>query len=434
MFKDRVERYIEEKDLFHRKDKILVALSGGADSVALLRVLLALGYDCECAHCNFHLRSEESNRDELFVNSLCEKWNVKLHTIHFQTETYAKEHRLSIEMAARELRYTWFEELRIAHGASFIAVAHHRDDSVETVLLNLIRGTGINGLKGIQSKNGYVVRPLLKESKKSILDYLEAIGQDYVTDSTNLQDEYMRNKIRLNILPLMQELNPSVAESIFETSERLAEVAEIYRCDRLQAKERCLVTDEQGMYRIRIQDVLNDMAPQSLLHEILSDFCFNATQEKDILHCLKENQSGKRFYSSAWELLRDREWLIIQPRGHQDALPELQMEEKDITPGFVIPRDRHLACIDADKVKEPLYIRKWQLGDKFVPFGMTGKKKVSDYLTDRKFSLYEKENQCVVCCGEEIVWLVNERTSNRFRVTEKTKRVLILSIKEKDGD
>ena len=218
MFKNKINRYITEKGLFGLTDKVLVALSGGADSVALLRVLLQLGYRCEAAHCNFHLRGEESDRDEAFVVRLCETLRVPLHKVDFQTKEYAAGKGISIEMAARELRYAWFESLLPVCGARVIAVAHHRDDSVETLLLNLIRGTGINGLKGIAAKNVHIVRPLLEESRESIEVYLNAIGQVYVTDSTNLQDEYMRNKIRLNILPIMREMNPSVGECIFETS------------------------------------------------------------------------------------------------------------------------------------------------------------------------------------------------------------------------
>lgn len=429
MFRQRVQRFIDDQSLFGIKDKVLVALSGGADSVALLRVLVALGYRCECAHCNFHLRGEESDRDEEFVRCLCKASDVLLHVKHFATEEYAHSHGVSIEMAARELRYAWFEELRKEREASVIVVAHHRDDSVETMMLNLIRGTGIHGLKGIQAKNGRVVRPLLQESRESIEEYLKFLGQDYVTDSTNLQDEYMRNKIRLNILPLMKELNPSVMESIFETGERLTEVAGIYQRDRNIAIGKCVVKEDDDSCRMRIVDILSDIAPASLLHEWLSPYGFHTAQEKDIMRCLRDGQSGKRFCSKEWELLRDREELIVRRIEMQEEIPELVIEEKFLTPDFVIPFHKEIACIDADKLKEPLYIRRWRQGDKFVPFGMKGRKKVSDYLTDRKFSLYQKENQCVVCSGEDIVWLVNERSDNRYRVTEKTRRVLLLSIK-----
>lgn len=428
MLKNRVQKFIEEKNLFHIKDKVVVALSGGADSVALLRVLLSLGYACECAHCNFHLRGAESNRDEDFVRGLCEGLSVPLHVIHFETEAYAKEHHLSIEMAARSLRYEWFEQLRTERGAAVIAVAHHRDDSVETFLLNLIRGTGIDGLKGIPHTNGRVVRPLLQESRESILAYLQAIGQDFVTDSTNLQDEYMRNKIRLNILPLMKELNPSVLETIQETGSRLAEVASIYHRNRGEVLKQKVSVPSEEMMRISIADVLSDIAPVSFLHELLFPLGFNSSQIRDIHRCLSVPQSGKRFLSKEWEVIRDRDELLIQKMGIKESLPELWMEEMERTDAFVVPRDRYIACLDADKVKHPLMVRKWNVGDKFVPFGMTGKKKVSDYLTDKKFSLLQKEKQYVVCSGEDIVWLVNERTDNRFRVTEKTARVLVVRV------
>ena len=432
MLKYDVQRFIEEKDLFNLQDKVLVALSGGADSVALLRVLLSLGYTCECAHCNFHLRGLESDRDESFVRQLCEEHSIPLHVTHFDTSTYAKEHHLSIEMAARELRYNWFEHLRKEIGASVIAVAHHRDDSVETFLLNLMRGAGINGLKGIPVKNGHIVRPLLSVSREGILDYLQAINQGYVTDSTNLEDEYMRNKIRLNILPLMKEVNPSVMETIQETTFRLSEVSSIYQQDRMEAIAHKVTFLSPEMFRISLTDILEDVAPISLLHEVLSPKGFNASQIRDIYRSLSSSQSGKRFFTTEWEVLRDREYLWIQKKGSSQLIPELIMEEVERTPSFVIPRDKHIACLDADLLNHPLTIRKWEKGDKFVPLGMNGKKKVSDYLTDKKFSLFQKENQYVVCCGENIVWLVNERSDHRYRITDSTQRILLIQIK-KDG-
>lgn len=432
MLKYDVQRFIEEKDLFNLQDKVLVALSGGADSVALLRVLLSLGYTCECAHCNFHLRGLESDRDESFVRQLCEEHSIPLHVTHFDTSAYAKEHHLSIEMAARELRYEWFEHIRKEIEASVIAVAHHRDDSVETFLLNLMRGAGINGLKGIPVKNGYIVRPLLSVSRDLILDYLQAINQRYVTDSTNLEDEYMRNKIRLNILPLMKEVNPSVMETIQETTFRLSEVANIYQKDRMEAITHKVTFLSPELLRISLIDVLEDVAPISLLHEVLSPKGFNASQIRDIYRSLSSSQSGKRFFSTEWEVLRDREYLWIQKKDSSQLVPELIIEEIERTPSFVIPRDKHIACLDADKLNHPLTIRKWERGDKFIPLGMNGKKKVSDYLTDKKYSLFQKENQYVVCSGEDIVWLVNERTDHRYRITDNTQRVLFIKIK-KDG-
>lgn len=428
MFKYDVQKFIEEKSLFTLKDKILIALSGGADSVALLRVLHALGYSCECAHCNFHLRGEESDRDEAFVQQLCKTHQIKLHIKHFDTDTYAKSHQLSIEMAARELRYEWFESLRQELNAQVIAVAHHRDDSVETFMLNLIRGTGINGLKGIAPQNGWIVRPLLQVSREDIIDYLQEILQDYVTDSTNLQDVYVRNKIRLSILPLMKEINPSIMETIQDTSMRLADVASIYHQERKKTLEHSVIKVSDHFQRISIDKILMDIAPASLLFELLSPLGFNISQIKDIHRSLEHSQAGKRFISKNWELIRDREDLLIQRIDSECIVPELIVQEIEKTPSFILHKDKHIACLDADKVKLPLTIRKWQVGDKFIPLGMNGKKKISDYMTDKKFSLFQKENQYVVCSEDKIVWLVNERCDNRYRITDQTRRILLLKI------
>lgn len=427
MFKQRISRYIEEKSLFGKFDKVLVALSGGADSVALLRVLIALGYQCEGAHCNFHLRGEESDRDEEFVRRLCKSLSVSLHVTHFKTEEYASNHHISVEMAARELRYRWFEELRKKRGAKVIAVAHHRDDSVETFLLNLIRGTGINGLKGISVKNGYVVRPLLEENRESVLEYLEYLKQDYVIDSTNLQDAYMRNKIRLNLLPMMGTLNPSINESIAQTAVHLSEAASIY--NKVIGENIQKIVEEEGkIRRIHFKRLQDCSILPSLLFEILHPYGFNAAQIKDIGRSVN-TQSGKRFQSASHEILRDRDILILRPlESDIREIPKLAYNIVELTPDFVIPHDKCVACIDAGKVKAPLEVRLWRAGDKFCPLGMSGKKNVSDYLTDRKFTLFQKERQYVACYENQIVWLINERIDNRFRITPASERALIVTV------
>lgn len=422
----KIKEYIRCNQLFSPEDKILVTLSGGADSVALLRLLLSFGYTCEAAHCNFHLRGEESDRDEAFVRRLCTEQQIPLHTIHFETKRVAEERHISIEMAARDLRYEWFEKIRIQCGATVIAVAHHQDDSVETLLLNLIRGTGINGLRGIHPKNGYIVRPLLCLGREEITGYLNSIGQDYVTDSTNLQDEYTRNKIRLNLIPMMQEINPSVKESILNTAEHLSDAAILYKKCIEEGKVR--VQTEKG---ICIDALMHEPAPETLLFEILHPLGFNATQVTDLYHALN-GQPGKVFMTDGWRVLKDREYLLVEPL--QEAIPPvLEMKEYIYTPDFIIPRDKETACLDADKLLSPLSLRLWQQGDSFVPFGMKGRKKVSDYLTNRKLPLSQKEQQWVLCCGNDIVWLVEERTDNRFRVDENTKRVLIIKV-DKNAD
>lgn len=427
MIQHRITQYIDNEKLISFRDKVLVALSGGADSVALLRLLLSFGYTCEVAHCNFHLRGEESDRDEAFVRELCRKLNTKLHITHFSTTAYASEKRISIEMAARELRYEWFARVKEESGAAVVAVAHHKDDSVETLLLNLIRGTGINGLLGIRPRNGDVIRPLLCVNRGEIIDYLRRIGQDYVTDSTNLQDEYTRNKIRLNLLPLMQEINPSVKESLIDTSNYLNDAARIYAKGIEEGKARVLT--EKG---ICISALLNEPAPSALLFEIIHPLGFNSAQGKDILASLT-GQPGKQFASKGWRLIKDREWLLIEKeRTTDESTPPFRLEKEslDYTPDFVILRDKETACFDADKLNEELTIRRWQAGDVFVPFGMKGKKLVSDYLTDRKFSISRKEQQWVLCCGERIAWLIGERTDNRFRLDVESRKAWIVKMKK----
>lgn len=423
MLESKIEKYISEKGLFGKTDKLVVALSGGADSVALLRILLSLGYDCVAAHCNFHLRAAESDRDEDFVRKLCAGLSVSLEVVHFQTSDYARENSLSIEMAARELRYGWFDEIRKKYGASCIAVAHHRDDSVETFLLNLSRGTGINGLKGIMPKNGFIVRPLLEAGRDDILEYLKRIGQDYVTDSTNLEDIYTRNKIRLDIIPLFKQINPSFCESVFETAQRLADVAAIYRQAMNSSIERVMVSPD-GM---SIEKLLCEVSPQAVLYEWLSPLGFNSSQIKDVMRSLKST-SGKMFFSNDWVLLRDREQLLLRERNAGEEDYRLNVRMFSVESGFEVPKCNNIAYIDADKLCGELKLRKWKSGDKFVPFGMKGFKKVRDYLRDRKLSLFEKENVMVVTSGEEIVWLVNERTDNRFRIDSKTVNVVEIEV------
>lgn len=434
----KIAQYIEQEKLFGLNDKVLVALSGGADSVALLRLLLDMGYACEAAHCNFHLRGDESDRDESFVRELCLQLNVPLHIRHFQTAEEAAMHHISIEMAARQLRYAWFEELRQQQNAAVVAVAHHKDDSVETLLLNLIRGTGINGLLGIRPKNGNIVRPLLCLDRNEITDYLHEISQQYVTDSTNLQDEYTRNKIRLNLLPLMKEINPSIKDSLLRTAVHLNDAAMLYKKGIEAGKQNVLT--EQG---ILINALVREPAPETLLFEILSPLGFNSAQIKDIFASL-HGQPGKIFLTSEWRVVKDREMLLITPScsvvtssvfsPDAPSLPfRLTMEEREITPDFVIPRDRNTACFDADKLEHPLTVRHCRPGDSFIPFGMKGRKKVSDYLTDRKFSLSHKEQQWVLCSGQHIAWLIGERTDNRFRVEENTKRILLIKLSKLDN-
>ena len=418
MLKRKVRQFIERKSLLQKGDKVLVALSGGADSVALLRVLLQLGYACEAAHCNFHLRGAESNRDEAFVTALCQQLNVPLHVKRFQTKAYAKKNGISIEMAARDLRYDWFATSAKKLDCAAIAVAHHQDDSIETFLLNLIRGTGLKGLQGMHPINGAIVRPLLCVNRQEILDYLQHLGQAYVTDSTNLQTDFTRNKIRLELLPLLESINPAIKQRLLLTMDHLKEALLIYNSGITEGLMRVL--DKKG---INIKKLLAEPSPQSLLYEYLSPSGFNETQINDIMQTL-QGQSGKVFTGKDVCVVKDRTHLIME-KIKEPTPPELEQEELPYTPDFVIPKDKDTACLDADKLKGGVQVRLFQPGDWFIPFGMKGKKLVSDFLTDQKKSVSEKARQYVLCCESEVAWVIGERIDNRFRVDNHTKRVIL---------
>ncbi|MCC8188942.1 MAG: tRNA lysidine(34) synthetase TilS [Bacteroides sp.] len=429
MLVNRVATYIQKEDLLPEQGKVLIALSGGADSVALLHILMNLGYTCEAAHCNFTLRGEESDRDEAFVRALCNTLDIPLYVKRFDTKNYASEKQLSIEMAARELRYDWFASLRQQLSIPVTAVAHHRDDSVETLLLNLIRGTGLHGLRGIPARNGTIIRPLLCTPREELIAYLDRLGQPYVTDSSNLTDRYTRNKIRLNLLPLLREINPGVDKSLIHTSDYLRQVSLIYDQAIEKAKER--VQTEEG---IRIGALLQETAPEALLFEILYPLGFAPEQIRTVFRSLP-GQPGRQFIGSrGWRAIKDREMLLLVKTDTDKEVAPFRLVTETLfrTPDFVIPREKHIACIDADKIRASLEIRKWQPGDKFVPLGMKGKKRISDFLTDLKYSLPRKEQQWLVCCGDQIVWVVGERIDERFRIDEKTERVMLLSIERTD--
>lgn len=481
-----MRRFASVHELFVYGGKYIVALSGGADSVSLLFVLKhlehELGIGVEAAHCNFHLRGAESVRDEEFCKQLCERLSVPLHLIHFDTQAYADLHRVSIEMAARDLRYGYFENLRRDIEAHDICVAHHRDDSVETVLLNLVRGTGLRGLRGIQPRNGNIIRPLLSLSREDIVQYLDALGESYVTDSTNLHNDVKRNKIRLDVMPLLRELNPSVSQSIFESSLRVGEALKVFdeamkqsiadvttpprgctcpkctnqpvrKCTNqpllvqqsLLHQQRCTLQANHPL-TISIDRLKQQPSPEYTLHEILSPRGFTSAQIEQIYGSLDTCSAGKTIASDSHELAFDRGSLLVQPRTNvADAVRSMRIPEtgtylfsdslkikvaaEDCGDDYVPSRAADCVCLDASDIKFPLTLRHIEQGDRFVPFGMNGMKLVSDYLTDRKKNVFEKRAQLVVTDAQQrIVWLVGERTDNRFRITPHTQQALRLTI------
>lgn len=401
---------------------MVVGLSGGPDSVCLALLLNRLGYEVVAAHCNFHLRGDESTRDERFVAELCKRMGWKLWRTDFDTEGYAQRQKMSIEMAARELRYEWFRQLKEETQAEAIAVGHHQDDNVETMLLNLTRGTGIRGLCGIQPRNADVVRPMLCLTREEILTYLQNIGQDYVTDRTNLEDAYARNKVRLDVLPLMERINQGAAKNLASTMENLTEVMQVYQAAIREAISQCVEHKANGEIFIHIDTLRGLPSPISVLHEALSPFGFNKVQMKQMLPAL--NESGKVFVSAERRVLIDREYIIVEAEHY--PMPHISQEVLDVQ-DLHMQKDPSHAYLDADKLHGELTLRTPRTGDTFAPFGMGGKRKLlSDFLTDQKLTLFEKEHQPLLMDGNEIAWVVGRRSSELYRVDEHTKRVLQL--------
>lgn len=435
----KVAKYIADNELIDKNDKIIVGVSGGADSVALLDILYRLGYQCIVAHCNFHLRDEESNRDALFVENICKNYHLSFISTDFDTVLYASENSISIEMAARDLRYQWFDELLTKYNAKSIAVAHHRDDSVETVLLNLIRGTGIKGLTGITPHNGNIIRPLLDISREDILNYLDDNNLSFVEDSTNKEDIYTRNKIRLSIIPLLETINPSVKLAINQMSSYLGQVNTIYDQYIQDSIKKVLIGN-----KIDIEILLNLIKPKAILFEILSKYNFNSTSIEQVFAILQSNNtSGKIFYSENYRLVKDRKYLIIDDKEIEElesdiniyadnlqiAYPiQLEIENLRNISSIKIEKSKDIIYLDKEKISFPLQIRKWKQGDWFIPFGMKGKKKISDYFTDNKFSIIDKENTWLLCNGDAIVWIIGHRTDDRFKIASATKEIIKITL------
>ena len=424
------------------KKKYLVAISGGADSVCLLLKMIEEGRSVEAVHCNFHLRGDESDRDEAFVVSLCQRLGVPLHRVHFDTKEYAALHKVSIELAARELRYRYFEQLRQDIGAEAIMVAHHRDDNVETVLMNMVRGTGIRGMAGIRPVNGHILRPLLDMSRADIEAYLARKGETYVTDSTNLEDDATRNKFRHHVIPLLQSLNPKASENIHSTSRHIADAEKILSWAISRARHDVFLSPSL----IDIDNLLSFVSPSYLLNEICRDYGFTPSQCDDMLAAASASHVGATFLSSthiaaiatvggslciqfAPKSAQPKEYRLPEPGIYRlaDGL-SLTLEKTDISDDFRISKSPEVATLDINKVKFPLTLRPIRQGDRFTPFGMKGTKLVSDYLTDIKCSVIDRQRQMVVeDATGMIIWLVGRRTNDKSRIDSSSNAALIIT-------
>lgn len=479
----RVERFARRHAMFRSNETYLVALSGGADSVALLVVLQRMGITIRAAHCNFRLRGEESERDEHFVRALCARRNIPLHVARYDTREFAALRRMSIEMAARHLRYAYFRQLCADIGAAAVCVAHHRDDSAETVLLNILRGTGLRGLQGIRpirqlsrDEKGdnvspesetctsrsplRVLRPLLCVDRHDIETFLSDVGQDYVIDSTNLETDATRNKIRLDVIPALRRINPNAIGAILRTARHAAEAERIVDAAMEKMRDEVATTTAQGM-SVSVAKLLEQPSPEYALYHLLTPFGFSS----EMIENINENvnaESGRLWQSATHTALLNRGSIIVEPThdsvdGKEYRLPmegvyvldgdtriavetlPFELCGGDVKASVAALSERKdepylpgqtLIALDADKASLPFTIRRARPGDRFQPFGMKGTQLVSDYLTDRKRSLFEKQRQLVLTdTNGNILWLVGERAADWYRVTKETTRVIVVSVK-----
>ena len=435
-FKD----FINHNSLFAQSNKILLAVSGGKDSVLMVHFFKLAGFDFGIAHCNFNLRADESQRDENFVRMLANSLEVPFYVTNFKTKSYAATHKISTQMAARDLRYNWFEEIRQSENYDFIALAQHQDDAMETVLLNLTRGTGIAGLHGILPKRDKLIRPLLFLSREQINELIVKNDIDFVEDSSNLSVDYARNKIRLKVIPHLKEINPNLEQTFEQNIQRFSETEVVLQNVVSELRGR-LITEKQNNLYLEVAKV-KALKPQRLLmFELLRPYGFSELVVIELLQAL-DKQSGTSFYSNSHRITIDRKSLILSPvvtENQQLAFIHINDQTVNIlqhklsmsfTDEPYFERGSERAFVDADKLIFPLVLRTWQSGDKFIPLGMKFFKKLSDFFIDNKIPLVEKGSIPILINGNgEVIWLGGMRQDERYKVTPSTKKVAIFSLK-----
>ena len=432
---EQFQAYINRYHLLAEGDKVILALSGGIDSMVLADLLLKAKVEFVAAHCNFHLRGEESDGDEKYVREYAERHGIQCFVKHFDTEQYATEQGISIEMAARDLRYAWFEELRQRLGYDKIAVAHHVDDQAETFFMNLLRGAGLRGLKGMQPQNGAIIRPLLWVSREQIHQYALKNQIIWREDHTNAESVYLRNKIRNQLLPVFDELHPDARQGLYKSLEHLASENELYR-ELLSEKFSQIVEEQDDVFVIARR---NDEAIQpQLLFEWLRQFGFNTDQCRFIFDSMQTG-IGNKYYSPTHQLVICRNELqLSEIKSVKDEEIRIEAGQEELTSpihlcfsqfektgDFVIDKSPNVALLDANKIQFPLTLRHWRHGDRFHPLGMKGSKLLSDFFVDQKFTEAQKANVfLLVSDDDEVLWVVGHRIDDRYKVTSETKSIL----------
>ncbi|MGE5943563.1 MAG: tRNA lysidine(34) synthetase TilS [Flavobacteriales bacterium] len=433
----KFQSHINSKLPFLKDRKLLIAISGGMDSVVLTYLCHKSGLNIALAHCNFNLRGDESDGDEDFVLQLAEDLDLEVFVENFDTELYAKDQKLSIQMAARELRYHWFLELAEQLGFDYILTAHHADDNLETFLINFTRGTGLEGLTGIPEVNGKFVRPLLPFSREEIKMFAKENYMEWRDDSSNASTKYLRNKLRHDVIPILKEINPTLLQNFETTQSNLKDSQDIVSDSVERFLKKALDISNETQAKFKISEFKKKHNPKAYVFEVFKDFGF--TEWNDVLNLL-DAQSGKQLLSEKWRLIKDRDYLLLsdihaKPHG---KLSISETDKKVETPFGILFFDevdsisetgKHIIYVDKDELHFPLTLRTWEEGDVFFPLGMSGKKKLSKYFKDEKLSLLDKENTWLLCSGDDIVWVVGKRADNRFKVTESTKRILKIQLK-----
>ena len=437
---DKVLTFNNQHQLFSSTDRLLVAVSGGIDSVVLCDILHKLKVSFGIAHCNFGLRADEADADELFVKKLAKKYEVPFYVEHFNTSAFAEQEKISIQMAARYLRYAWFEKIRLQHQYNYIATAHHQNDVAESILLNLTRGTGIAGLHGIAAKNNYIIRPILILNKDDIYEYVTQNQLIWREDSSNESTKYQRNLIRHEVIPVLKQINPNLENTFAQSAEKIRGAEHIFQQYINQVSKQAS-RSEAGTVYLDINILKEATALPVVLSEILKPYHFNYYTVRNIIEAF-DAIAGKTFSSATHELVKDRQQLVITPKNlsafgsyeiTEDTeiieVGDLKLKLKRLSAtDYKIPRSKQVAALDLNLIQFPLKIRPWKEGDWFVPLGMNGKKKISDFLINEKIPANLKPKVNVLTSDKSIVWVIGQRLDNRFKVTDKTEMVLELEI------
>jgi tRNA(Ile)-lysidine synthase len=436
------KKFVADNNLIDPGDKILLAVSGGIDSMVMAHLFLSFPNEKGIAHCNFSLRGKESDEDENLVREFAESHKIPFYTIKFDTRMYARNKGLSIQMAARELRYTWFEELRIEKGYDSVAVAHNLNDNIETLIINLVRGTGLAGLTGIRPVSNRIIRPVLFATREMITNYCNQNGVQFREDRSNADTHYIRNKIRHLVVPVLKEINPSIESTLSETAERFTGINELV--SEFITKLRDKISEKrEGAIIYNYTQLKQHLGNKTTLFELFKPYGITNVQLDDLMKVI-QGKTGGRIHTNTHRIIKNRKEIIVSVAEDKTEatyiinniddfmnVPGIESASYVAIENFDIPLDPSSACLDSEKVSFPMVIRKWKAGDYFYPFGMKQKKKLSDYFIDRKYSILDKENKLILESDEKIVWIIGDRIDNRFRITKHTKKALLIRSRKK---